>query len=123
MAGLLAGGGRRCWGGQHATAARLPGVVKSACPLWGERDMRESQLAGKLTLLVVAFAALFLLFGATTWRTLEQVRVKGPIYTEIVLGKDLIADVLPPPAYIIESYLLTLQLVDEADPNRVSQLV
>jgi methyl-accepting chemotaxis protein WspA len=85
--------------------------------------MRESQLAGKLTLLVVAFAALFLLFGATTWRTLEQVRVKGPIYTEIVLGKDLIADVLPPPAYIIESYLLTLQLVDEADPNRISQLI
>ena len=85
--------------------------------------MRDSQLAGRLTFLVAVFAGLFLIFGFTTWRTLEQVRVKGPIYTEIVLGKDLIADVLPPPAYIIESYLLTLQLVDEADPTRTSQLI
>ena len=85
--------------------------------------MRESQLAGRLTLLVAVFAGLFLVFGFTTWRTLEQVRVKGPIYTEIVLGKDLIADVLPPPAYIIESYLLTLQIVDETDPTRTSQLI
>ncbi|MFY2764171.1 methyl-accepting chemotaxis protein [Arenimonas sp. MALMAid1274] len=85
--------------------------------------MRESQLAGRLSLLVAVFAGLFLVFGFTTWRTLEQVRVKGPIYTEIVLGKDLIADVLPPPAYIIESYLLTLQMVDETDPTRISQLI
>ncbi|MBW8366952.1 MAG: methyl-accepting chemotaxis protein, partial [Arenimonas sp.] len=85
--------------------------------------MRESQLAGRLSLLVAVFAGLFLVFGFTTWRTLEEVRVKGPIYTEIVLGKDLIADVLPPPAYIIESYLLTLQIVDESDPTRASQLI
>lgn len=85
--------------------------------------MRESQLAGRLTLLVAVFAGLFLVFGFTTWRTLEEVRVKGPIYTKIVLGKDLIADVLPPPAYIIESYLLTLQLADETDPARASQLI
>jgi methyl-accepting chemotaxis protein WspA len=85
--------------------------------------MRDSQLAGRLTLLVAVFAGLFLVFGFTTWRTLEQVRVKGPIYTEIVLGKDLIADVLPPPEYIIEPYLLTLLMVDETDPTRISQLV
>jgi len=85
--------------------------------------MRESQLASRLTLLVAVFAGLFLIFGFTTWRTLEQVRVKGPIYNEIILGKDLIADVLPPPEYIIEPYLLSLQLIDEADPTRITQLV
>lgn len=85
--------------------------------------MQQSQLAGRLTFLVAIFALLFVVFGFTTWRTLEQVRVKGPIYNEIVLGKDLIADVLPPPAYIIESYLLVLQEVDETDPTRVAQLV
>ena len=37
---------------------------------------------------------------------------------EIVQGKDLIADVQPPPEYIIESYLLVLQMVDETDPPR-----
>lgn len=85
--------------------------------------MRDSQLAGRLTLLVAVFAGLFLIFGFTTWRTLEQVRVKGPIYSEIVLGKDLIADILPPPEYIIEPYLLTLLMLDESDPTRISQLV
>lgn len=85
--------------------------------------MGDSQLASRMTLLMAVFAGLFLVFGLTTWRTLEQVRVKGPIYNEIVLGKDLIADVLPPPEYIIEPYLLTLLMVDETDPTRISQLV
>lgn len=84
--------------------------------------MRDSQLAGRMTLLVAVFAGLFLIFGFTTWRTLEQVRVKGPIYNEIVRGKDLIADVLPPPEYIIEPYLLSLQMIDETDPARLTQL-
>ncbi len=84
--------------------------------------MGNSQLASRLTLLVVVFGGLFVLFGFTTWRTLEQVRVKGPIYNEIVLGKDLIADVLPPPEYIIEPYLLSVQMIDETDPTRITQL-
>src|SRR6188474_1891923 len=85
--------------------------------------MQQSQLASRLTFLVAIFAVLFLVFGFTTWRTLEQVRVKGPIYNEIILGKDLIADVLPPPEYIIESYLLVLQEAEETDPSRIAQLV
>ena len=32
------------------------------------------------------------------------------LYTEIVHGKDLVADILPPPAYIIESYLAAYEL-------------
>jgi methyl-accepting chemotaxis protein WspA len=83
----------------------------------------QSQLAGRLTFLVAIFAALFMVFGFTTWRTLEQVRVKGPIYNEIIRGEHLIADVLPPPAYIIESYLVVLQAAEESDPARVEKLV
>ena len=46
---------------------------------------------------------------------LERLRVGGPLYTQIVLGKDLIADVLPPPEYVIEAYLeATLALNDPA---------
>src|SRR5689334_21315206 len=85
--------------------------------------MRQSQLAGRLTFLVAIFAVLFLIFGFTTWRTLEQVKVKGPIYNQIVQGKDLIADVLPPPEYIIEAYLVVLQEAEETDPTRIAQLI
>ncbi|HEY2347315.1 MAG TPA: methyl-accepting chemotaxis protein [Xanthomonadaceae bacterium] len=85
--------------------------------------MAKSHLASRLTLLVVAFAGLFLIFGATTWYTIQQVRVQGPIYEQIVSGKDLIADILPPPEYIIEAYLVARELNDETDPTRISELV
>jgi methyl-accepting chemotaxis protein WspA len=85
--------------------------------------MGNSQLAGRLTFLVVIFAILFLIFGATTWYTIRQVSVQGPIYNEIVTGKDLIADILPPPEYIIEAYLVSRQLNDETDPTRISELI
>ncbi|MEO6066215.1 MAG: methyl-accepting chemotaxis protein [Lysobacterales bacterium] len=83
----------------------------------------ESKLATRLIGMVGVFAALFLLFGFLSWRTLERVRVKGPIYEEIVLGKDLIADVLPPPEYIIESYLLARQIKDETNPTRLASFI
>ncbi|BAL25193.1 methyl-accepting chemotaxis sensory transducer [Azoarcus sp. KH32C] len=57
----------------------------------------------------------FLLFGSWTWGTIQQAKVGGPGYARIVQSKDLIADILPPPNFIIESYLTTLQL---ADPDR-----
>jgi len=37
---------------------------------------------------------------------LSQLKVNGPIYKDIVGGKDLIADILPPPMFLVESYLL-----------------
>ncbi|WP_271594761.1 HAMP domain-containing protein [Bradyrhizobium sp. CCBAU 65884] len=36
---------------------------------------------------------------------LQQIKVGGPVYDRIKLGNDLIADILPPPEYVIEAYL------------------
>ncbi len=85
--------------------------------------MRDTQLAKQLTLFVAAFIALFAVFVALSAYTLQQVRVMGPIYRDIDLGKDLIADVLPPPNYIIESYLVALQLKDEPEAARRLSLI
>ncbi len=49
----------------------------------------------------IGFAALFF----TSGYALEQLRVGGPLYGRIKLGNDLIADILPPPAYVLEAYL------------------
>ncbi len=84
---------------------------------------RNSQLASRLSLFVGVFLVLFAGFALVAWRTLDQVRVKGVLYDEIILGNDLIADILPPPQYIIESYLLTLQLVEEKDPAEITRLI
>lgn len=39
------------------------------------------------------------------YRAIETVRVGGPAYDRIINDKDVVADVLPPPLYIIEAYL------------------
>ncbi|MEA9355629.1 hypothetical protein SHI21_05440 [Bacteriovorax sp. PP10] len=40
-------------------------------------------------------------------------KVKGPLYNNIMLMKDLIADTLPPPSFIIEPYLLAWEMIYE----------
>ncbi|HVJ54520.1 MAG TPA: methyl-accepting chemotaxis protein [Aliidongia sp.] len=46
---------------------------------------------------------------------LDHVKVGGPIYDRIVLGKDLVADILPPPEYILEAFLeVNLAMQDPA---------
>jgi len=41
----------------------------------------------------------------TSSYALQQIKVGGPVYDRIKLGNDLIADILPPPEYVIEAYL------------------
>jgi methyl-accepting chemotaxis protein len=77
----------------------------------------------KLYCLVGIFGLSFLGFGYSAYRTLELVKVNGPYYARIVQGKDLVADVLPPPEYLIESYLVVLQMVDETDKQALEALV
>lgn len=50
--------------------------------------------------------------GAATY-SLQQLRVGGSAYGNMIAGKDLVADVLPPPLYIIEAYLNAHLISDE----------
>jgi len=57
----------------------------------------------------------FSLFGIATFKAMTTLNVNGPVYQRIAQGKDIIADVLPPPEYIIESYMVALQLTVAED--------
>ena len=64
---------------------------------------------------------------ATSVYGLSQLKVGGPLYKQLKLGNDLIADILPPPEYVIEAYLeATLVLHDPAQlsahRDRLAQL-
>ncbi|ULA68380.1 MAG: hypothetical protein LZF62_340130 [Nitrospira sp.] len=59
----------------------------------------------------------------TGYATIGEVKVNGPLYQSIVETKDLVADVLPPPQYLLESYLVTLQMLQETDQRALQQLV
>ena len=73
----------------------------------------------QLLAVLLVISAGFVIFGAFTLRTIEQVKVRGDTYNQIVQGKDLIADILPPPDYIIESYLTVLQLSRTSDADQI----
>jgi methyl-accepting chemotaxis protein WspA len=77
------------------------------------------RLSSKLSLLVAVFLVGLVALTGVAWHTLGKVKVNGPVYRDIVQGKDVIADVLPPPKYIIESYLVVLQMLEEKDKGRV----
>ncbi|MVA58850.1 methyl-accepting chemotaxis protein [Agrobacterium vitis] len=52
---------------------------------------------------------------ATAMQTLQRLKVNGPIYQQIVDSKDLIADILPPPLYLVEAYSLTNEAALQPD--------
>ncbi len=79
----------------------------------------QRKLAG--TCVIIAFGLIALMAAMETFT--ERIKVNGPLYLEIIQGKDLIADVLPPPEYIIESYLVVLQAKMEKDVSRISSLL
>jgi methyl-accepting chemotaxis protein len=74
--------------------------------------MRNLKLSQKFAVLVVASLAGFVIASIATFWALSELKVSGPLYQRIVQGKDLVADILPPPEYILESYLVVLQLRD-----------
>jgi methyl-accepting chemotaxis protein len=65
----------------------------------------------------------FSLFGFATNTSMKKLNVNGEIYRQIIQGKDLVADILPPPEYILESYLVTYQLKEAKTPEDISALV
>jgi methyl-accepting chemotaxis protein len=77
------------------------------------------KISRAVTLFATVVTVALLVAAVTGVYALEQLRVGGPVYTEIVQNKDLVADVLPPPEYVIEAYL-EAQLV-MAEPSTIAQ--
>ena len=83
----------------------------------------QLKLSHRFAVMIIFFVAGFLVFGGWSFKTLDELKVNGPLYQRIVQGKDLIADILPPPEYILESYLVSLQLATSADKAERDTLV
>ena len=55
--------------------------------------------------------------------TLHCLRIGGPLAVQLNRGNELVADVLPPPKYIVETHLLVQQLIHETDPVTIDNLI
>ncbi|MGE3818580.1 MAG: methyl-accepting chemotaxis protein [Isosphaeraceae bacterium] len=86
-------------------------------------ERRGPTIREKLMLLVGLFVTGFLSFGTFVYWGFERVKVNGPVYDQIVMLKDLVADFLPTPENIVESHLITHQLVAQTGKGDVADLV
>ncbi len=84
---------------------------------------KRSKLSHRFAALMVVFALGYIIYGVWSFKTLNELKVTGPLYQRIALRKDLIGEILPPRIYIIESYLVTLQLLDAGDKAEKKVLI
>lgn len=84
--------------------------------------LHSLKLSQRFAVLLCVFALGFIVYGASSFKIINDLKVNGPLYQRIVQGKDLVADILPPPEYILESYLVILQL-QEAGKEEQGKLV
>ncbi len=69
------------------------------------------KLKTQLTILLSFIVAGFLISGVLGDKAFSKVLVNGAVYQDIISNKDLTADILPPPAYLLESWQLALEMV------------
>jgi methyl-accepting chemotaxis protein len=84
--------------------------------------LKKLSVKGKLFLLLSVFLFGFAAFGVMSLKLTKELQVNGPVYAKIVAGKDLIADILPPPEYILESYLVVHQVAEAKEGKKIEEL-
>jgi HAMP domain-containing protein len=80
-------------------------------------------IRAKLLALLGVFGVGLVAFGIYAYSSLSVVKVNGPYYAEIVQGKDLIADILPPPEYILETHLVAHLMVRDESGKELDGLL
>ncbi|MBV9560425.1 MAG: HAMP domain-containing protein [Bradyrhizobium sp.] len=64
-------------------------------------------ISAAITVFGLVLAVGFASVALTGAYALRELKVGGPLYANIKLGNDLVADILPPPEYVLEAYLET----------------
>ena len=86
-------------------------------------SINNLKIKWKLMLLIVIAVAGFSINSLFMNSLMNKIMVNGPVYKEIVTNKDLVADILPPPEYIIETFLTAMQMKDEKISQAVEKLI
>jgi len=79
----------------------------------------------KLRLWSIAFVFISgsFLFAFFAYATIHEVKINGNLYNEIILAKDLVADILPPPEYIIETRLISLEMLRTENSSELTAFI
>ena len=82
-----------------------------------------TKISHRLLVLICMFLLGMAAFSWWGFQTMRELNVNGPVYQRIIQGKDLIADILPPPEYILEAYLTCFQISTATDKPQQEKLV
>lgn len=82
------------------------------------------KIAAALNIFGATLAISLVVAGAIALATFQDVRVGGPAYNRIIDDKDIIADMLPPPLYVVEAQLevMTAAAQRKGGPELVARL-
>jgi methyl-accepting chemotaxis protein len=80
--------------------------------------LKKLNITKKLLIPLVVVISGFSLYGWYSYHVINEIKINGMMYKKIIQGKDLVADILPPPVYIIESYLTAIELKDNINNEK-----
>lgn len=83
----------------------------------------QMKVKTKLAILTGILILGMIIYGYLSSVTLQKIAINGPYYKEIATAQDLIADILPPPGYIIEAFLTSFQMAIETRPEELERLI
>ncbi|MDH4411014.1 MAG: methyl-accepting chemotaxis protein [Verrucomicrobiales bacterium] len=84
-------------------------------------EQMTQAISARFIRLIGVFLLVLAVAGFVSFETLFKLQVNGPIYKDIVEQKDVLADILPPPLYVLESYMLSLQMMSESNPTTLEE--
>jgi len=84
--------------------------------------MTRSSIEAKVAALMAVFLIGFAVFGFIAMNAMNEVKINGKAYTAIVDDKDVVADILPPPLYVVEANLVAHQMLDTTNPAEIKKL-
>ena len=82
--------------------------------------MSDLSLGKLLYGLLAAVVAGLMLLAYQSFQSAGSVTIGSKLYADVIQSNDLVADVLPPPQYIVEAALLVRQIRSAAPPERES---
>ena len=65
-------------------------------------------------------AGLLLLGGLAAYSSIDTVRIGGPVHNSLEQSNTLMADIMPPPMFLVEAFMVTSEILAEEGRNRAS---
>ncbi len=103
--------------GNSTASSNTRGLARTG-PVGGGSLLHGLRLATIARIMGVVVIVGYIASIGTAMYALRELKVGGPVYETVVTIKDLVADILPPPEYVIEAYLEAT--LAQQDPTSVA---